>query len=213
MICPACGYVDDSISTPEITREVTELGDCTECGETVVAAGTTRSWEHSKLETVRQGNERESLLMDEMLQFYDGADHEDRGTFKDIDRTVLDEDGNILYFVEIKERTCTLNGYRKTKFPYAKIESAQRLSEEHDVPTYIVLKFRDSWARLRVDADENYDKGDDPFAPNYRPSQNDKERQVPVEYPVENLEVMDVRSFCDDADNMLGENPDFTFTP
>ena len=203
MICPNCGHTTDTIDVPKLSHEAEELGKCTQCSETVVAAGTTRNWEHSKLSTVRQGNQREEVLVDEMLKFYEGADHEDRGTFEDIDRAILDENGDVLYFVEIKERTCTLNGYRNTKFPYAKIESAKELSAEYNVPVYIVLKFRDSWARLKVDDDEDYSKGENPFAPNYRPSQEDKERQVPVEYPVEQLEVMDVRSFCDSADDML----------
>jgi len=196
MICPNCGHVTDTIDVPKLSHEAEELGDCTQCGETVVAAGTTRNWEHSKLATVRQGNQREEKLVDEMLQFYEG---------EDIDRAILDDSGDVLYFVEIKERTCTLNGYRMTKFPYAKIDSAKQLSEQHNVPVYIVLKFRDSWARLKVDDDEDYSKGEDPFAPNYRPSQEDKERQVPVEYPVEQLDVMDVRSFCDTADDMLSD--------
>ena len=203
MICPACGHVSDRVAVPEYSYDPEELGECSQCGETIVAAGTDKNWESSKLATVRAGEQQEQLLMDEMLQFYEGDYHEDMGTFKDIDRAVYDADDNLLYYAEVKERSCTLNGYRKTMFPFAKIETAQELAEADSVPVYIVLKFRDAWARLKVDPDGDYEKGDDPFAPNYRPSQQDKERQVPVKYPVENLEVMDCRSFCELGSEIL----------
>ena len=203
MICPECGYVSDTIATPKMSYDAEELGSCTQCGETIVAAGTDKNWEASKLATVRAGEQQEQLLMDEMLHFYEGDYHEDMGTFEDIDRAVYDSDDNLLYYAEVKERSCTLNGYRKTMFPFAKIETAQDLAERDGVPVYIVLKFRDGWARLKVDPDGDYEKGDDPFAPNYRPSQQNKSRQIPVKYPVENLEVMDLRAFCETGDEIL----------
>lgn len=203
MICPDCGNVSDSVAVPEYSYDPDELGECPVCGERIVAAGTDKEWENSKLATVRRGEEREALLMDEMLQFYNGEYHEDLGTFEDIDRAVYDSDDNLLYYVEVKERSCTLNGYRETMFPFAKIETAQELAEEDGVPVYIVLKFRDAWSRLKVEPDGDYEKGEDPFAPNYRPSQQDKERQVPVKYPVEQLEIMHIRSFCESGTEIL----------
>lgn len=204
MICPSCGTVDEATAVPEFSYEPELLGSCSNCDEQIVAAGTTKKWEPNKLATVRSGEKQEEMLMDVVVDnFPDAESHEDRGRFKDIDRAVYDSDGNPIFFAEIKERTCTLNGYRETKFPYAKIESAKELAEEHGVPVHIILKFRDAWARLTVDTDKDYSKGDSPFAPNYRPEQEDKERQVPVEYPVEQLDVIGTQQFCDTADDLL----------
>lgn len=203
MICQNCGLVGDE-EIPELSYDPEKLGTCDNCGSIVVAAGTTKNWEASKLATVQDGTRREQKLMEALLDAYDADEHIDRGQFKDIDRE-LRSNGETTRFVEVKERSCTLNGYRKTKFPFAKIESAQELSEEYGVPVDIVLKFRDAWAALEVEPDGDYEQGDDPFAPNYRPSQQDKDRQVPVKYPVEQLDVLDIDEFCEPPEEILDD--------
>jgi hypothetical protein len=202
MICPYCGTVDDDTPTPTKTSKGTTeaLGDCPDCRRTVWAYPTGKSSEASQLATVRAGETREVALADAYVDYAGGATHEDRGRTADIDRRVVDEDGDLLYFLEIKERSCSLNGYRKTMFPYAKIEAAERLIDEHDAPVHVVLKFLDCWARDVVDPDRDYESGDEPFFPGYRPSQATSDRQVPVRIPVEDLEVLSLRDGCEVLD-------------
>jgi len=202
VICPYCGSVDESTPTPEITpkRTTKSLGACPRCGEEVWAYPTGKSSETSKLATIREGETREVALADAYVDAVGGAMHADRGRTADIDRLVLDSEGELLYFLEIKERSCSLNGYRETKFPYAKIEAAERLIETHDAPVHVVLKFLDCWAREVIDPDAEYDSGDEPFFPGYRPSQSTSARQVPVRIPVEQLGVLPIRDGCDVLD-------------
>lgn len=189
MICPNCGTVQ-SPEVPEISTTKESLGCCNECDTDVFAAGTSKFRESSPQETVDEGHRREATLSDVLLQHEPGDSHEDRGNYEHIDRAVYDEDGDLLYFAEIRERSCTLNGYRKTKFPFNKIEASKTLLDEHNVPVYIYIVFTDAWTRLPIKNDADYESGDEPFAPNYRPWQEDIDSQVPVKYPVEDLEVL-----------------------
>ena len=84
-----------------------------------------------------------------------------------------------------------------TQFPFAKIETGKRLISEEGVPVYIVLKFTDCWARITLDMNKEYEKGDKPFAPRYRQYQNYQQRQVPVKLDVErDLEILQFRELC-----------------
>lgn len=201
MICPYCGNVDRDIEIPEKTKEPRALGRCENCGEEVWACPTTKRSESSPLETVREGESREEELARIYLDHEEGVESLERERAADIDRRVIDEGGDLLYFLEIKERSCSLNGYRKTKFPFAKIEEGKELAEEHEVPVFIILKFRDCWARLRVSPEDDYEEGDEPFAPRYRPWQRNKDRQVPVMIPVEELEILPWREGCEDINS------------
>ena len=200
MICPYCGSVDHKIPTPELTRTNTRvlLGKC-ECGKEVWAIPTQKKGERSQLETVGNGEAREEVLAKTYLKHESGARSEQRGTADDIDRNVYDEKDNEIYYLEIKERSNSLNAYRDTQFPYAKIDSAKILIEEKGLPVYIVLKFIDCWARHQVIIEREYEKGKQPFAPRYRPWQRSKERQVPVMIPVESLEILAWRDLCEDV--------------
>lgn len=204
MICPYCGTVDESTPTPAKTSKGTTelLGECRDCQRDIWAYPTNKSGEPSPLATVREGERREVQLADAYLEHERGDEHRDRNRAADIDREVLDEEGNLLYFLEIKERSCSLNGYRKTMFPYAKIDAGVRLTEEHGVPVHIVLKFVDCWAREIIDPDSEYEKGDDAFFPGYRPSQANSDRQVPVKIPVAELEVLSLREGCEVLDGV-----------
>jgi len=190
MICPNCGKVQDP-PVPEKSYDMEVLGECEACQTNVYAAGTSRFNESSVQSTVRTGHAREEDLMEVLLDHEPGDYHDNRGDYAKIDREVYDEDGNLLYFAEVRERTCTLNGYRETKFPYSKIDTAETLLHDYDVPVHIYIVFRDAWTRLPIKKDEEYQKGDEPFAPNYRPWQEDMDSQVPVMYPVEELEVLE----------------------
>lgn len=209
MICPYCGHVDAEQPIPDITTKGTTklLGNCPECGNEVWAYPTTKSSEPSPLATVRQGERREVALADTYVSYEGGATHEDRGQTADIDRAVLNTDGDLLYFLEIKERSCSLNGYRKTKFPYAKINAGVGLTENYGVPVHVVLKFVDCWAREIIDAGGEYERGDDPFFPGYRPSQANSDRQVPVKIPVTELDVLDLRDGCYELDGTRHDSP------
>lgn len=196
MICPYCGSVDGAIATPEIARSRLHLGDCSRCGKAVWAIPTQKRSELSPLATVQEGETREEILVKTYLENEGGATSRRRRSADDIDRDVLDQDGEPVYFLEVKERSNSLNAYRETKFPFAKIDSAKRLTEKTGLPVYIVLKFIDCWARHEVRSELEYKKGDKPFAPRYRRWQWSAERQVPVMIPVESLEVLRWRDSC-----------------
>jgi len=198
LICPYCGSVDEDMKIPQKTKDAHKLGTCSNCQREVWACPTTKRSESSPLETVREGESREETLARIYLEHEEGEESIERGKAADIDRRVVDGDAGLLYFLEIKERSCSLNGYRKTKFPFAKIEEGKELAEEHGVPVFIILKFRDCWARLEVKPEGDYEEGDEPFAPRYRPWQRNKDRQVPVMIPVEELEILPWRDECED---------------
>jgi hypothetical protein len=112
--------------------------------------------------------------------------------YSDIDRQALDDNGVVRSYFEIKERSNTLNAYRVTKFPYAKIEAAQVLYKDTGLAVHFVLVFADCWTRHVFEPDRTYEKGLAPFAPSYRPSQRSSARQIPVHIPVESLEVIEI---------------------
>ena len=197
MLCPFCGTLDEDVEVPELSRAETLLTRCRACGEYVYSVPPQRRSERSQAMTVAEGESREEILATTYIAHEGGAVALRRPPGSDIDREVRDSEGKLVYYLEIKERTCSLNAYRVTKFPYAKIEEAQRLLAESRQPVHIVLKFTDCWARLDVDGNASYERGDRPFAPRYRPWQQTKERQIPVLLPVEDLEVLPWRDLCD----------------
>ena len=174
------------------------MGECPQCTKPVWAIPTQRRSERSALATVMEGETREEILVMTYLANELGASSRRRRAADDIDREVLSQDGELLYFLEVKERSNSLNAYRETQFPFAKIESAKKLMKDKGLPVYIVLKFVDCWARHEVCPDLDYKKGDKPFAPRYRRWQWSAPRQVPVMIPVESLEIMRWRDLCED---------------
>ena len=198
MICHNCGTIDNSIEIPEITRVPTRLGICPSCNKDIFSIPTQRRNEKSQAHTVEIGEKREDILSKIYAQHEGGLKTEKRSQASDIDRNVLDEKGNIIYFLEIKERSNSLNAYKITKFPYAKIEEAKKLMKEYNLPVHIVLKFIDCWARINVEMDKEYKKGDAPFAPRYRSWQHNRPRQVPAMIEVSDLEILGWREECSD---------------
>lgn len=199
MICPYCGNVDDRIPTPELARTRVHLGTCSKCGKEVWAIPTQRRSELSPLATVEEGEKREEILVATYIKHEYGVTSKRRPSADDIDREVYDDNSSLIYFLEVKERSNSLNAYNKTKFPFAKIESGKKLIEETGLPVFIVLKFIDCWARHRVNLNLDYEKGKQPFAPRYRPSQYNKERQIPVLISVESLEILAWRDLCEEV--------------
>lgn len=191
MICPDCGTVDESVELDNNhNRNRTVLSVCSNCGSEVLSGGTKRSAEPTKLATVREGQEKEDKYAEFLLDKLGGEIIEDRGQFADIDKNVYNMEGDLLYALEIKTRTCTMNGYLETKFPYRKIEEAKNIIEEYNVPVHIVLVFTDGIGKLTVnDQKESYSKGEDNFVPNYR-EETSQTQQHPVKYNVENLDVI-----------------------
>lgn len=196
MICPRCGHVDPTIPVPEFTPKGKrrKVGTCSDCGTEAWAVGTQRFSERSQEHTVRDGEAREVLIANVWRDHLNkvrggGFEHRDRATADDVDREML-QHGELHHFFEIKERTCSLNAYRLTKFPYAKITAARTLHAETGKPVMFLLKFTDAWAYFHFDPTVEYARGDRPFAPNYRPEQQWRQRQVPVEINVETLRVL-----------------------
>jgi len=184
MICPKCGFKDKSIPTPEITRSSRMLGTCKSCNHEIWAMGTTKTGERSQAETVAQGEEREVLLANIYVKHFGYAKHE-KSDENDIDRIAFDSNGEPLCYFEIKERSNSLNAYKDTKFPFAKIDAGIDIIKNRKIPVFIVLKFTDGWAQHKVSTTKAYRKGNAPFAPKYRPYQNSLPRQVPVMLDVE----------------------------
>lgn len=191
MICPNCGTVDEEVELDNNhSRNRTVLSNCSNCGDKILSGGTKRSAEPAKIATVREGQEKEDKYAQFLLDKLGGHIVEDRGQFADIDKNVYDKEGNLLYALEIKTRTCTMNGYLETKFPYRKIEEAKEITEDQNVPVHIVIVFTDGIGKLTVNSNnESYSKGENNFVPNYR-EETSQTQQIPVKYNVENLDVI-----------------------
>lgn len=196
MICPSCGFIDKNIDIPNTSKDKSSLGICKECNTKIFCIPARKRGEGSQIETVNLGEEREERLVNIYLKYYEGYTSQKRPASADIDREIFDESGNLIYYLEIKERSNTINAYRETKFPYAKIDEAKRLVKETGKPVLIVLKFADCWARLNVKQDKHYKKGEKPFWPRYRPHQRTKPRQIPVLIQVEELEILKIKEEC-----------------
>ena len=206
MICPKCGAVDPARPVPEATRRgaVMRLGTCAKCRTAVYAVPTRRAGEACQAATVDEGEAREQILADLYVRHLGpGFTHQSRPAAADIDRTVRGPDGRLHHYLEIKERSCSLNAYRQTKFPFAKILAARRLNRRRwwrwgkRIPVRFLLKFIDSWAYFDFDPKEEYVRGQEAFAPRYRPGQKNRGRQVPVVKPVETLHVLPIDAECD----------------
>lgn len=198
MLCPYCGHLDHTIDTPEKTKVSMVLGDCKKCDKKVYSIPSRKRSEKSQISTVIKGEEREEFLSKLYLNHEGGTLARKRSRDSDIDREVLNSKNEVIYYLEIKERSNSLNAYKITMFPYAKINEAQELIKTHNLPVFIVLKFLDCWARIKVDVNKNYDKGDEPFAPRYRPWQRIKERQKPVLIDINSLEILKFRDECEE---------------
>jgi len=197
MICPKCGLVDSSIPTPRLTKrgQGRKLGKCMECSASIWAMPTTKLSEYNQLETVERGEEREALLASIYVKHI-GADEHRKTNEIDIDRLIYKNREKYCY-IEIKERSNSINAYKMTQFPYAKIETGKRLIKKYRLPVYILLKFTDCWARIKINPTKKYDKGAQPFAPRYRQHQQFSQRQVPVKLDIEkDLKILKLRKLC-----------------
>lgn len=192
MICHRCGRVDRQVPVPEITRFSHILGECQACLASIVAAPAARKHEESTAASVSHGESREEILSLQYAKFLGCAVGKKLAGYSDIDRQAVDDNGAVHSYFEIKERSNTLNAYRITKFPYAKIEAAQALHQETGLDVHFVLIFADCWTRHVFNPKQVYEKGLIPFAPSYRPSQRLSARQIPVHIPVETLEVIEI---------------------
>lgn len=190
MICPQCGFVDEKILIPKLTRKTKILGHCKNCGSEVISQPTTRTFEKSKHYTVQQGEAREDILARIYLEFEEGSYYKKRESTDDIDLEIYSENNILIYFLEIKERSNSINAYRETKFPYMKIKTAKDLMRKHKKPVFVLLKFSDCWSRISIQLNKKYKKGQETFFPNYRPEQKGSKYQIPVLIPVESLEIL-----------------------
>lgn len=196
MICPYCSHTDRFIEVPDYTQQPHLLGECRNCENRVFAVGTQRETEESRQATVREGERQEEFYVDYIVETFGGHDHEDRGKFSHIDRRVVDETGEVDYFLEFKERGCSMNGYQETKFPYNKIQKGKELTEETGKPVYIFLKFIDGWGYIEIDPGKEYKKGSEPFKPDYRGEEAATEEQLPVLIDIHEFEVLETQKDC-----------------
>ncbi|WP_027339628.1 hypothetical protein [Halonatronum saccharophilum] len=201
MICPCCGVIDYSIPSPNYTRKGTKriLGVCKNCNKEIYCIPTKKNYEKSQQHTVNKGELREEMLSNIYIENMRGAIAKNMPKAHDIDRVALDEYGKPIYFFEIKERSNTLNAYKEIKFPYAKIKSAKKLIKHYNIPVFVVLKFSDCWTRFEVKLNKKYKQGKIPFAPNYRPNQRNKQRQIPALIDIYDLTVLNFKEKCKDS--------------
>ena len=194
MICPNCGKITKNIQVPVITPKNTkdELGKCKYCKEEVFNIGTQKNDEESLEETVKEGENRQLCLARLYTKRFGGEKLENLGQYADIDYLVKKSSDQPLYYLEVKERSCSINAYRYTKFPYAKISTGKNLINEEELDVYILLKFTDCWSRLQIDPDKDYTKGENSFIPGYRDPSHKTDHQKPVNIHVHNLEVFHI---------------------
>ena len=197
MICPNCGKIDLNFPTPKITKKKSKikLSNCSICSNEVWCIPTTKKYEKSQIETVKIGESREKILSSELTSFFKADSHHKTDNI-DIDRYFVRDDKIVCYF-EIKERSNTINAYKDTQFPYAKIDAGKKIIEKESLPVLIILKFADCWAYHKIDFKKKYRKCSVPFFPSYRSKQADKIRQIPVLLSVENdLKILSLRKYC-----------------
>lgn len=202
MNCPYCSHRSGIRDVPSKATDE-KLADCPDCGRSVYSLDTDNE-EQSQIETVREGERKEEWAADLIVEETGLADrHEDNGKVADIDRALYDEgDAEPTAFMEFKSRTCTLNGFAKTMFPYRKIEAAQQLQRERDVTVYVVLKFLDAWTVHIVDADRDYPEADFQFTWKEGADDRTAERQHPTLIPVSDLTRLPFRDDCLDDEQI-----------
>lgn len=195
--CPYCSYCSGLTGVPSRPSNA-KICDCPNCDRPVFSIETQTDDEASRAETVRAGERREEWAADTIVSETGIADrHEDRGRYSDIDRSLFREGSESpRAFMEFKERTCTLNAFAETAFPYAKIETGQELVGEQGVPVVIVLKFLDAWTVHKIDSEREYEKGDFYFTPDYRGEWSETEHQKPALLPVDELARIDIGTDC-----------------
>lgn len=142
MICPKCARRDRSVILPQVTSEKFFLKKCKFCGYKVylIPPKTMICPEKSMEQTVREGEAMESELMNIYLRYYEGTYHTKRKKFADIDRKIYDAEGKVLYYVEVKNRSNSLNAFKETAFPFRKVVSAKELIARTGKPVYILVK-------------------------------------------------------------------------
>ena len=99
MICPICGKIDNKIPSPEFTRKgiKNNLGDCSNCQNSIWAIPTAKYSEHNQQETVDRGEKREVVLSSIFLR-YSGGDSHHKTDKIDIDRYILKDGKKRCYF-------------------------------------------------------------------------------------------------------------------
>lgn len=162
MICPNCARRDRSVILPQITSEKKFLKKCKFCGYEVylIPPKTAMYPETSREHTVRDGEAKEEELMNIYLRYYEGDYHKKREKYADIDRKVCDAEGNVLYYMEVKNRSNSINAFKETAFPFRKVISAKELITKTGKSVYILLKFADCWTRHRFRLNKRYKKTD-----------------------------------------------------
>lgn len=158
MICPYCGHRDASVTIPQKASQVDDhLADCPECDEPVYATHDfSKVVRGSKARAVSRGEMSESEIADLYVENESPSGYSHEQATRDIDLKILNDDGEVDHFLEIKTRNATLNAYAETVFRDLKIKEARELSEEHGVPAYILIKFEDCLTIHHLDPDRNY---------------------------------------------------------
>lgn len=200
MICPYCGYVEKSIVIPEISciGVTKHLDFCCSCGGDIWIITEEKTREFSKEHTIVEGNRRAKILIDELSSYYKNRlkiEERDAGAL--INYIVYKKsNNNHLGYMEIIERTCTINAYRQTIFNKSKVQEGKKLIEQLDRPVLIIFKFKDCWAYHKINLVMKYLIGMEASFPSYRKEQKFDDKQITVFLPVEKLTVLKLRNQC-----------------
>lgn len=180
VICPRC-----CATTPHPPLKQKERLQCS-CGYTIFALDLPVADEKDKQATIQMGTARQKTLLDVYLRHTPSCTAHERSASDSLDYTIM-KNGGVDHYLEIKERTNTLNTFPTTRITLHKMEVAQRLFRKTEKETYILIKFIDCWARYRVDPNRNYTEGAILWGRNDRPT----ERMQYVDIPLTDLTILD----------------------
>lgn len=178
-----CSRCSQHIAHPPLKER--ERVQCT-CGYTIVALNIPKTNERNKQSTIRHGTKRQKILLDVYMRYHPALTARDRPAHDSLDYTIL-QNGAIDHYLEIKERTNTLNAFATTRVTLHKMEVAQRLHQKTGKLSYILVKFIDCWTLYRVDPTRDYKKAAVVWGRNDR----QHEKMMYADIPITELEVLD----------------------
>lgn len=104
MICPYCKTRDPTVDIPEKASQVDDhLADCPECNESVYATHDFSKVERgSQLKAVHRGEMSEEDIADLYVEKEVPSGYSHEQATRDIDLKIMDDEGKIDHFLEIK---------------------------------------------------------------------------------------------------------------
>jgi hypothetical protein len=180
VLCPRCRNLEKGS-----TLNNKESLLCPSCNYRIVSYNIITKPEKNKSASIRNGTKRQKRLLAIYLKHNKGLSAQQRDKKDHLDYTLLNN-GEVDHYLEIKERTNTLNAFQETRVTLGKMLKGQELYRTTGKPTYILIKFLDCWTRYKVIPDKNYRL--DKFK--WRRSDHPDERMYYVDIPITELEIL-----------------------